>query len=87
MCLAVPARVTTVHDASWATVEVGGARKRISIDLVSDIEVGDYVLLHVGFALQKIDEEAALETLALLEQMASSEDATEAAEAPGRERA
>ena len=74
MCLSVPARVTVVHDPHWATVDVGGTTKKISIDLVEDVQVGEYVLLHVGFALQKIDEEAALATLALLEQMAGLEE-------------
>jgi hydrogenase expression/formation protein HypC len=85
MCLSVPARVTKVHDASWATVEVGGASKRISIDLVEDVAVGDYVLLHVGFALQKIDEQAARETLALLDEIAVPEG--EISEGPIWERA
>lgn len=73
MCLSVPARVVEVHDLSWATVDVGGTSKRISIDLIEDVRVGEYVLLHVGFALQKVDEEAARETLALLEALGEGE--------------
>lgn len=84
MCLSVPARVTAVHNESWATVEVGGTSKRISIDLVSNVQVGDYVLLHVGFALQKIDEDAARETLELLEQMAALEGDSSGAPEWGR---
>ncbi|HZT06347.1 MAG TPA: HypC/HybG/HupF family hydrogenase formation chaperone [Chloroflexota bacterium] len=84
MCLSVPARVTAVHDASWATVEVGGTSKRISIDLVEDVRAGDYVLLHVGFALQKIDEDEALATLALLDEIARAE--TDPSEAPAEDR-
>ena len=76
MCLSVPARVLQVHDRHWATVDVGGTSKRISIDLVEDVQAGDYVLLHVGFALQKLDEEEAQGTLALFEEML-------AADAPG----
>jgi len=72
MCLSVPARVVEVHDAHWATVEVGGTSKRISIDLVDDVVPGDYILLHVGFALQKLDEEEARKTLELLEELAAA---------------
>jgi hydrogenase expression/formation protein HypC len=75
MCLSVPARVVEVHDRHWATVEVGGTSKRVSIDLVDDVQVGDYVLLHVGFALQRIDEAEARSTLALFEEMLRAEDA------------
>jgi len=73
MCLSVPARVLAIEDVSWAIVEVGGARKRIAIDLVEDLAVGDYVLVHVGFALQKIDEVEAQQVLELFEQMVSDE--------------
>lgn len=69
MCLSVPVRVTAVHDRHWATVDMGGATKRISIDLVQDVQVGDYVLLHVGFALQKLDEDEARATLDLFDQL------------------
>jgi hydrogenase expression/formation protein HypC len=78
MCLAVPARVTEVHDAHWATVEVGGTTKRISIDLIEDVRIGEYVLLHVGFALQKVDEEEARKTLELFEEMVRAEEAADA---------
>jgi hydrogenase expression/formation protein HypC len=73
MCLSVPARVLQVHDRHWATVDVGGTSKRISIDLVEDVQAGDYVLLHVGFALQKLDEEEAQGTLALFEEMLAAD--------------
>jgi hydrogenase expression/formation protein HypC len=73
MCLSVPARVVEVHDRSWATVDVGGTTKRVSIDLIDDVQPEDWVLLHVGFALEKIDQAAAAETLALLEEFAAGE--------------
>jgi hydrogenase expression/formation protein HypC len=69
MCLSVPARVVAVHDDHWATVEVGGTSKRISIDLVEDVQPGEYVLVHVGFAIQKVDEAEARQTLDLFEEM------------------
>jgi hydrogenase expression/formation protein HypC len=64
--------VLEVHDAHWATVDVGGTSKRISIDLVEDVAPGDYILLHVGFALQKLDEEEAQKTLQLMEELAAA---------------
>jgi hydrogenase expression/formation protein HypC len=73
MCLSVPARVLEVHDAQWATVDVGGSGKRVSIDLVEGVRAGDYVLLHVGFALQKIDEDEAQALLALFDEMVRAE--------------
>jgi hydrogenase expression/formation protein HypC len=77
MCLSVPARVVTVHDTHWATVQVGGTSKRVSIDLVEDVQPGEYVLVHVGFAIQKVDEEEARLTLELFEEMLRAEaDAT-----------
>jgi len=66
MCLALPARVVSIHDhGDLATVAVGGVRKEISLALVEDIQVDDYVLIHVGYALNRISEEEAQITLAL----------------------
>jgi hydrogenase expression/formation protein HypC len=70
MCLSVPARVVEVHDQHWATVDVGGAIKRVSIDLIEDVQPEEYVLLHVGFALEKINAQEAQATLAFFEDMA-----------------
>jgi hydrogenase expression/formation protein HypC len=66
MCLALPARVIAVDaDADTATVALGEVRKCISTALVEDVRVDDYVLIHVGYALNKISEEEAQRTLAL----------------------
>jgi hydrogenase expression/formation protein HypC len=66
MCLALPARVVGIDDdADHATVEIGGIRKEISLALVEDVRVDDYVLIHVGYALNRISEEEARLTLAL----------------------
>ncbi len=65
MCVAVPGRVESIEDVV-AVVDVGGATVRTRIDLVPDVTVGEYVLVHAGFALDKLDEEDALETLRLL---------------------
>jgi hydrogenase expression/formation protein HypC len=69
MCLAIPARVEEIGDDDSAIVDFGGVRKSISLALVEDVAVGDYVIVHVGFALQKLDAEEASATLALFAQM------------------
>ena len=66
MCLALPARITQICSTSnTATVSVDNVKVEVSLALVDDVQVGDYVLVHVGYALSKIDEEEALNTLAL----------------------
>lgn len=65
MCLAVPAQVIELRSAEAALVDLGGVRKEISLALVDDVGVGDYVIVHVGFALQKLDREEAARTLEL----------------------
>ena len=69
MCLAFPAKVLSLHDAAMATVDLGGVRKRISLGLVEGVAIGDYVIVHVGYALSRIDEEEAKKTLALFAEM------------------
>ncbi len=65
MCVAVPAKVVEI-EGTRATVAVGGARLRARLDLVPETRIGDYVLVHAGFALQVMDADEAEETLALL---------------------
>ncbi len=65
MCLAMPALVVELLDGDEAVVDLDGVRTRISLALVDDVGAGDYVILHVGFALQKLDVEEAEATLAL----------------------
>ncbi|MEM6818659.1 MAG: HypC/HybG/HupF family hydrogenase formation chaperone [Pseudomonadota bacterium] len=68
MCLAVPARVVDVDALSdAATIELGEVRKDVSLALVDDVRVDDFVLIHVGYALSKISTEEADRTLALME--------------------
>jgi hydrogenase expression/formation protein HypC len=71
MCLAIPAQIIEVVDpeAGLAKAEISGVRRAVSTALCPDAGVGDWVLIHVGFALDRIDEDQARETLALLEQM------------------
>lgn len=65
MCLAVPARIAALLDNDMAKAEVGGIVKDVSLALVDDVAVGDYVIIHVGFALSRLEPEEAAETLAL----------------------
>ena len=60
MCLAIPAKVTALEAGDMAVVAFEGVKKRISVALVEDIAVGDYVLVHVGYALHRVSEEEAL---------------------------
>ena len=71
MCLGVPAVITEVHDAARATVEIGGVARIISTDLLIDenLTAGDWVLVHVGFAMSKIDEEEARLSLQQIKQL------------------
>ena len=71
MCLGIPARIIEVVDveSKIATAEISGIRREISVALCPEAEVGDWVLVHVGFALATIDEEQARQTIALLERM------------------
>ena len=71
MCLGIPAQIVELLDAEGgiAKAEISGVRRNVSIALCPEAEVDDWVLVHVGFALSRIDEEQARETIALLEQM------------------
>jgi hydrogenase expression/formation protein HypC len=70
VCLGIPAQVVEfVAEDEIAKVEISGVRRNVSVALCPEAEVGDWVLVHVGFALARIDEDEARETLALLEQM------------------
>jgi hydrogenase expression/formation protein HypC len=63
MCLAIPARVVDLPEVGTAVVDVGGVQKRISLALVDAVELGDYVIVHVGYALAKLDPGEAQRTL------------------------
>jgi hydrogenase expression/formation protein HypC len=72
MCLALPARVVELLYADQAIVDLGGVRKSISIALVPETRVGDYVVVHVGHAIGMLDEDEAQATLALFAELARS---------------
>ena len=73
MCLGVPAEVLRVEADGRAEVSIAGAVREARVDLVPDVAVGDYVLLHAGFALQRLDADAAQEILELLREMVEAE--------------
>ena len=68
MCLAIPMKITTI-DGLTATGEAGGLLQDIRIDFLEDVKSGDYVMVHAGFAIQKMTEQEALENLELLEEI------------------
>ena len=69
MCLAIPARVSRRLPAEEAIIDAGGVEKRVSLALVPEAVVGDYVIVHAGYALSRLDPEEALRTLALFAQL------------------
>jgi len=73
MCLAVPAQIIKVLEDERAIVSLGGIEKEISIALLDKATVGDYVILHVGYALTRLDEDEAQKTLALFAEMLQGE--------------
>ncbi len=70
MCLAIPARLVELLPNEQAVVNLGGIRKTISMALIDDVKVGDYVIVHVGHAIGKIDPEEAERTLAMFGELA-----------------
>jgi hydrogenase expression/formation protein HypC len=66
MCLALPARVVALHDGDMATVSLEGVRKKISLALVENVAIDDFVLVHVGYALHKVSPDEAARTLAMM---------------------
>lgn len=71
MCLAIPAEVTKLLPDEMAIVSIDGVSKEISVALIEDLAVGDYVIIHVGYALTKIDPDEARRTLELLRELSA----------------
>ena len=70
MCIAAPAHVIEINrEDNWLVADFGGARQQAKLDLLPDVEVGDYVLIHAGFAIEKLTEEAAKESLEAWEEL------------------
>ncbi|MBB1073718.1 HypC/HybG/HupF family hydrogenase formation chaperone [Rhodoferax sp. 4810] len=74
MCLAIPARVVELLPGQRAVVDLDGVRKEVSIDLVDDAQLDDYVIIHVGYAIGKIDPEEAQRTLALFAELSMAQN-------------
>ena len=72
MCLAVPVKITCI-EGDQADVDIGGVSRRVSITLTPEALVGDYVLLHTGYAINVLNEAEAMETLDILERMVASD--------------
>lgn len=77
MCLAVPGRVMSLEEkdgTQMADVDFGGVRKSVCLQYIPDVQVGEYVVVHVGFAIQRLDEQSAIETLANFEKLGILEE-------------
>jgi hydrogenase expression/formation protein HypC len=70
MCLAIPAKIVNIEE-SMGTVDMAGIQKKVSLILLEDAQVGDYVIVHAGFGIHKIDEQAAMESLKILREAAT----------------
>ena len=72
MCLSIPSKVIEIDENNVATVETLGVTRKVSLDLISEeVKVGEYVLIHVGYAMQKIDTQFALESLEVYQKIAN----------------
>ena len=71
MCVAIPSKIVAIKD-NLGTIDVEGARRETSLLLIEEPKVGDYVIVHAGFAIQKIDETEALESLKVLRKLAAT---------------
>jgi hydrogenase expression/formation protein HypC len=71
MCLAVPVRVSAILGSQWVEAEVGGVVSRVSTALVGDVTVGEYLIVHAGFAITRLNVEEAEKTLALFDEIAA----------------
>jgi len=72
MCVAIPMKIQEMRDNHLCTAEIGGVAREISLMMLPDATVGDYVIVHAGFAIQKLDEEEALATLELFRELDES---------------
>ncbi len=75
MCLAIPAKVVEIREGEQALVDLSGVRKEISLALVEGVAPGDFVIVHVGYALQKVDPDEAERTLALFAGLEATREA------------
>jgi hydrogenase expression/formation protein HypC len=79
MCLAIPGKVLKIHEGSqlvMGTVDFAGIHKEVCLEWLPEVQPGDYVIVHVGFAISRVDEQEALETLKLLKEMGEQDTET-----------
>ena len=69
MCLAVPMKIIEINDDRTGVAESGGVSRKINLKLLNDCAVGDYVIIHAGFAIEKLDEEQAAKSVALFDEL------------------
>ena len=74
MCLAIPAQVITLSDDDRAVVNISGIKREISVALLDNVKIGDFVIVHVGYALSKLNQEEAQKTLQLFDAMMNVEE-------------
>jgi len=75
MCLAIPSKIVDINEHGIATIDVDGVQRTASLLLLEDAMVGDFVIVHAGFAISKVDEAAAMESLRYLKEAAAAVDA------------
>ncbi|PSM51405.1 hydrogenase assembly chaperone HypC [Campylobacter blaseri] len=84
MCLSIPSKVIAIDENNYATVETLGVKRGVTLDLIPEkVEVGEYVLIHVGFAMEKIDTKAALESIEVYKQIAKQMEEGDISELEG----
>ncbi|MDO5117340.1 MAG: HypC/HybG/HupF family hydrogenase formation chaperone [Eggerthellaceae bacterium] len=69
MCLAIPGKITEIGEDSLATVDILGVTREVALDLTPQAQLGDYVLVHAGFAIEVVDADYALETIELIKEL------------------
>lgn len=84
MCLSIPSKVVEIDENNMATVDTMGVRRQVTLDLIDEkVDVGDYVLIHVGFAMNKISKEEALESIRIYEEIVEQMESGEIDEEEG----
>jgi len=74
VCIAFPGKVLSIDEDHFAVIDISGTRREVSLDIVDEpVAVGDYVICHAGYAIQRIDEEVAMEKLAFLNELIDHE--------------
>jgi len=74
MCIAFPGKILNIGEDNVAVIDISGTRREVSLDIIDEpVAVGDYVICHAGFAIQRLDEEVALEKLSFLKELIENE--------------